>query len=121
MKNTFSIGVVIASTVTLTCSGMAHGQVWKDEEARVERSYIPTNGYVPDEATAAAVAEAILVPIYGKESIDRQKPFFVSLEKDVWTVSGRLRQVPNHIVVGGVFLIQISRQDGRVRFHTHGK
>ena len=34
----------------------------------------PENGYVPDEATAIAIAVAVWNPIYGKEKIQKQKP-----------------------------------------------
>lgn len=80
-------------------------------------SFIPEQGFVSDETTAMTIAEAILVPIYGKDVIERQKPFVVSLSGNVWTITGSL---PKDIL-GGVFFIQISRQDARVITLTHGK
>ena len=80
-------------------------------------TYVPENGYVPDEITAVLVAEAILVPIYGKAEIERQKPFVTSLSGNVWTITG---SIPKNLL-GGVFLIQINKQDGTVIRLTHGK
>lgn len=88
---------------------------------QIQHSYVPSAGFVPDAATATTIAEAILSPIYGKDAIDRQKPFLVSLENDVWTVSGQRQKQANRLVVGGVFRIQISKPNARVKYLTHGK
>jgi hypothetical protein len=80
-------------------------------------SYKPKKGYVPDEKTAIAVARAVWEPIYGKETIDRQSPFIVSLKDEIWTVTGSL---PKHLV-GGVALIQIKQSDCQVIRVSHGK
>jgi len=55
-----------------------------------EHSYEPDEGFVPDQTTAAILAEAILKPIYGDENIDRQKPFKVILKNKVWVITGTL-------------------------------
>lgn len=79
--------------------------------------YLSEKGLVPDEQTAKALAEVILTPIYGRDSIARQKPFAVMLDQDRWIVSGYL---PPHML-GGTFLIVIAKQDGRVIRISHGK
>ena len=43
-------------------------------------SYVPPNGFVPDAATAARIAEAVWIPIYGAAQIARQKPFKATLK-----------------------------------------
>ncbi len=48
----------------------------------------PKAGFVPDEETAIRIAEAVWIPIYGKEKVESQKPFRVEVEYDVWTVRG---------------------------------
>ncbi|WP_082320193.1 YbbC/YhhH family protein [Ralstonia solanacearum] len=80
-------------------------------------SHIPEKGVIPDEQTAKKVAEAILVPIYGQESIERQKPFRVVLLGNIWIVTGYLP--PDQL--GGVFRIEIAKQDGHVIQVMHGK
>jgi hypothetical protein len=115
MKMTLKLLTLIATTLFVTCSGTAQNQC--TEDCVVKSSHIPARGFVPDEATAIAVAEAILVAKYGQESIDSQKPFLVGLENDVWTIWGhRQRLLP-----GGVFRIQISKQDASVKAISHGK
>lgn len=115
MKMTLKLLALIATTLFVTCSGMAQSQC--TEDSVVKSSHIPARGFVPDEATAVAIAEAILVAIYGQESIDRQKPFLVGLDNDVWTIFGQRKRV----LPGGVFRIQISRQDASVKSLSHGK
>lgn len=87
------------------------------ERRKNMHSFVPEQGFVPNETTAVTIAEAILVPIYGKDAIERQKPFVVSLFGNVWTITGSL---PKDIL-GGVFFVQIAKQDARVITLTHGK
>lgn len=82
-----------------------------------EHNYKPVQGYVPDEATAIAIAIAVREPIYGHEQIAKQKPFKAVLVKGVWKVEGSL---PMH-VLGGVAVAEISKDDGRVWRVSHGK
>jgi hypothetical protein len=81
------------------------------------RPYTPKNGFVPDESTAIAIAEAVLTPIYGRETVESERPYHVKLEAGVWLVGGSLPEGR----VGGVAVIKISRKDGRILFVSHGK
>jgi ATP-dependent Clp protease ATP-binding subunit ClpA len=47
---------------------------------------------VPDEETAKRIAEAVWIPVFGRERVEGQKPFRVSFEIDAWHVCGT---VPN--------------------------
>lgn len=38
------------------------------------RSAKPKDGFVPDKSTAVKIAGAVLVPVYGKEVIESEKP-----------------------------------------------
>jgi hypothetical protein len=81
-------------------------------------NYVPKNGYVPDEKTAVAVAQAVLTPIYGEAKLAQEKPFHAVLDdKDVWTVEGSLPAGQ----VGGVAMVRLSRRDGHILSVTHGK
>ena len=79
-------------------------------------SYLPKNGFVPDDRTAIAVAEAVLIGIYGEKQIEGERPFFAKLEREIWIVHGTIH-APN----GGVAEIRISKKDGRVLHVSHGK
>lgn len=77
--------------------------------------------YVPDSKTALRVAEAVLVPVYGQNKIESQRPFTAVLGHDVWTVSGTLyctqRRVPNELTVshcGSPLEVRISKSDGHI-------
>ena len=67
-------------TTVLSCLFLAAASFGQDA--------IPKKGYVPDSATAVKVAEAVLIPVYGQDKIESQRPFTAKLKDDVWTVSG---------------------------------
>ena len=78
--------------------------------------YQPKESFVPDKETAARIAEAVWLPIYGK-IIEEEKPFKVSLSNDVWIVHGTLP--PN--VSGGTARAEISKTSGCILRVTHGR
>jgi hypothetical protein len=78
--------------------------------------FVPPNGFVPDERTAVAIAEAILIPIYGKEQIDSEKPLTAKLKDGIWTVQGSLPKGWD----GGVAIIKLAKQDARIIHVMHG-
>ena len=71
---------------------------------------------MPNETTAIKIAEAVWLPIYGKD-IYSKKPFVAKLKGKVWVVVGSL---PSHMV-GGVPLIEISKKTGEILRISHGK
>jgi len=81
-------------------------------------SYVPPNGFVPDPATAARIAGAVWIPIYGADQIAKEKPFKARLKGDVWTVTGKDLSPDT---VGGVAEAEISKRDGRILRVIHGQ
>ena len=87
-------------------------------------------GLVPDERTAVAIAEAILIPIYGEKAVHDQRPYEVKLVDKRWIVTGSLRGGGSPTstvegkfitsVVGGTFHITISQKDARIIDIGHG-
>jgi hypothetical protein len=81
-----------------------------------------SNGVIPDKETAVAVAEAILFRAYGKQNIESQKPYQVTLTDGEWYIFGSLQKDPaGGPVFGGVFRIVIAQKDGRVRSIAQGE
>jgi hypothetical protein len=76
---------------------------------------VTTNGFVPDETTAIAVARAVWTPIYGREQIARHEPYRAILSHGVWNVTGSVREG----WVGGAPIAEISKADGRVLRISH--
>jgi NTF2 fold immunity protein len=70
-------------------------------------SYIPPQGVVPNQETAVRIAEAVLAPIYGEETVKYEEPFVVKLKNGVWTIHGRIRPQP-----GGNLYVEISKKTG---------
>ena len=66
-------------------------------------SYVPPNGAVPDGETAVAIAEAILIPIYGRDQILSERPFRAILKNEIWAVEGSL---PRGFLLGGVAVVE---------------
>jgi hypothetical protein len=81
----------------------------------------PTNGYIPDEATAIRVAEAVLTPIYGEKHVLSERPFRARLDGEFWIVEGSLPKPPKRgdVVVGGTMVAEINRKTGCIRAVYH--
>jgi len=79
----------------------------------------PPNGFVPDEATAIKIAEAIWLPIYG-EAIYESMPFVAEYDsrRKRWYVQGSLL---DEWWVGGVPEATIRKKDGKILRVSHGK
>ncbi|MDR2479716.1 MAG: hypothetical protein LBD48_10460 [Treponema sp.] len=80
----------------------------------------PPEGFIPDEKTAMRVAEAVWLPIYGKEVL-RDKPYEVTLiDGKTWLVEGDTRPffLPRG---GGGPYIEIDKYSGAILKVTHFK
>ena len=87
-----------------------------------KHSYIPPNGFVPDEVTAIAIAIAVWNPIYGKEIIKKEVPYHATLKDGIWTVEGSLPKPPKGMLAaGGVAIAEISKDNGRILRVSHGE
>ena len=84
MKKIHSI-IVATATLSLLVSFVPYAR-----PQTANFSYQPKNGFVPDASTAKIIAEAVWVPIYGKEEVNRKKPFKAVLTGNVWHVNGTL-------------------------------
>jgi hypothetical protein len=85
------------------------------------QGYKPESGYVPDSQTAAKIAEAVLIPVYGEKQIGSERPFAAKLKDGVWTVTGTLHCPDGNICNGGVAEVRISKDDARILYMLHGK
>jgi beta-lactamase superfamily II metal-dependent hydrolase len=85
----------------------------------------PKAGFVPDSKTAVAVAEAVLIPVYGKGQVESERPFTATLEHDVWTIGGTLncfdaKGAKTTDCDGGAAVVKTSKGDGRILYMLHG-
>jgi hypothetical protein len=80
-------------------------------------SATPKDGFVPNEETAIQIAVVVWTPIYGKENIERQKPYKAWLKDGVWHVAGNL---PKNMA-GGVAIAEIQKSDAKILRVRHGK
>jgi NTF2 fold immunity protein of polymorphic toxin system component len=90
------------------------------------QGYKPKAGYVPDSVTAVKIAEAVLIPVYGEKQVTSERPFHASLKDGVWFVDGTLHcpgppAGRTDKCDGGVAMVQISKEDGRILTMGHGK
>jgi hypothetical protein len=51
-------------------------------------SVVPKAGFVPDVVTAVSIAEAVLIPVYGRDVVASERPFKAVLKGGVWVVTG---------------------------------
>jgi hypothetical protein len=75
-----------------------------------DRSKLPPQGIVPDEATAVKIAEAIWLPVFGEQVVAKFRPYQAELKNGVWTVYGTLPRNSR----GGTPMLAIRKEDGRV-------
>jgi hypothetical protein len=76
--------------------------------------------------TPLRIAEAVLVPVYGKKQIESERPFTATLKGEVWAVGGTLhcsdgKGGDTTFCAGGVAVVKISKSDGRILYMMHGK
>ena len=89
-------------------------------ECLAQSTYMPPDGYVPDDATAIKIAKAVLVPVYGEDQIVSQEPLIATLREGIWFVRGTFK-ASGAGSVGGVAEIEISKRDGTILRMIHGK
>jgi hypothetical protein len=46
-----------------------------------KRGFVPNAGFVPDEAAALKIAEAVLTPVYGEAVIRSERPLKAALKR----------------------------------------
>jgi hypothetical protein len=90
------------------------------------QSYMPKDGFIPDSTTALKVAQAVLIPVYGKEKIESERPFKATLENGVWTIDGTLHCLDGKggvttLCGAGTAEVNLSEADGRVLKMIHYK
>jgi len=81
----------------------------------------PKQGFVPNANVALAIADAVLIPVYGKKVIDAERPFKAIINGDVWTVTGSVPcdGPPGTLCPGGTAEVKISKRTGQILFMTH--
>jgi len=114
-----NMGIILVFLVFLVTVETFPQDVQSVAKPQEQHSYKPEKGFVPDQATAAAIAEAVWLPIYGKQTLDKERPFRATLKGDVWTVTGTVHW-KNKQDKGGVAIAEISRIDGRIIRVSHG-
>ena len=92
-------------------------KLWKSETDT--RSYKPKRGLVPDELTAIKIAQAVLSAVYGEEKINEEKPLTADLYNGIWTVSGTSHCSNNNPCNGGLAMIGLQQDDGKILQVSH--
>jgi hypothetical protein len=98
----------------------AHGGEQFNKQALKESEsipgYQPADGFVPEPASAIAIAVAVWEPVYGKKNIADESPYQATLKNNRWTVTGTLPKGR----VGGTATVVIDKMTGRIikMYHT---
>ena len=79
------------------------------------------NGVIPNSKCAIKIAEIVLLEIYGKKTVNKEKPFKAILIDDYWIVSGKEPQFLWFPIAGGVSKIVISKKTGEIISIIHEK
>jgi hypothetical protein len=111
----FVLACVLAASIAMAQSGADPAVEYARRIVASEKTYRPAAGYVPDSKRAVAIATAVLIPIYGKDIIDAERPWHTGLKDGVWTVVGTF----NGNGDGGEAIIQLDKRTGVVVFVSH--
>ncbi len=85
-----------------------------------QSSVTPKDGFVPTAGVAVAIAEAVLVPVYGRQLVNSERPFKAELSQGVWDVNGTVPcNPPGSLCPGGAAEVKISKKTGQIMFMTH--
>jgi len=86
------------------------------------QSSAPKHGFVPDSSTAVKIAEAVLIPVYGKDEVESGSAFKATIEKKgVWTIGWTLAcpEAKHATCLGGAAEVKIRQADGRILKVSH--
>lgn len=116
--NKFLVSIVwIALCVAGSAQNSDHDEFeYNRRLVQTSRSFVPKDGFVPDEATAAAIAHAVALPIFGKKQLDSEMPLRAELKDGVWMILGTLHC---RSCMGGTLVMEIDKETGRILFLTH--
>jgi hypothetical protein len=94
----------------------------QSEELSPQGFTIPKDGFVPTADVALTIAEAVLVPAYGKDVVQSERPFHATLKGTLWIVTGTVpcKGAPAGAVCpGGNAEVRISKKTGRIIYMIH--
>ena len=82
---------------------------------------VPKEGFIPNAEVAVAVAEAVLVPVYGKQTALSERPYTAALHGNTWIIKGKVpcEGPPDAVCPGGAGEVWISKRTGEIRYMTH--
>lgn len=82
---------------------------------------VPKGGFVPNAEVAVTVAEAVLVPVYGKQTVASEHPFNATLRRNIWIVQGKVpcEGARDAVCPGGAGEVWISERTGQILYMTH--
>ena len=101
-----------------------YSQTNHDTTVRTQMGFVPKEGFVPNGEVATNIAEAVLSPVYGKQTIVSERPFKAKLNGDTWVVSGSVPCVsrpPGATCPGGSAEVRISKKTGQILYMTHSQ
>lgn len=93
--------------------------LWSASPLSAQPDSVPSKGFVPDAATAIAIARAVLIPIYGAKLVESEEPLKAERLGDIWLVRGTLPCGKDNVCLGGSAELQLSAKDGRILHVTH--
>lgn len=106
------VRLLLAWAVMFTLFAYSYGS-----DQKLAKPSLPTQGVVPDEATAVKIAAAVFAPVFGQEEVSKFSPYHATLKEGVWTVYGTLK--PNGR--GGTPMMTIQKSDGKVTELWHSQ
>ncbi|MBA3113284.1 hypothetical protein CBX57_018275 [Salmonella enterica] len=117
-KKIFVCGLIIISLLFITHNG------WADSSnIEIMREYEKEGKYsvrnlVKNKGIASDLAEIYVSHRYGKQASEEEKPYKITELPTSWLVEGT---IGSDKIAGGVFIIEINKNDGRILNFGHGR
>ena len=84
--------------------------------------YFPKEGMVPTPEVAIGIAKSVWTGIYGNKLVEKEKPYSINLEDNIWIVEGTLvSNNQDQIILGGTLYIEIDKRTGNIIKVFHSK
>lgn len=86
-----------------------------------KNGFVPKGGFVSGADVAVAIAEAVLTPVYGKETVTSERPFKATLNRGIWLVRGKVpcEGSPDAVCPGGAGEVWIAKRSGQILYMNH--
>ena len=120
MKKHFDMKLCTALLVVVIMAAGIHITNTAARAQDLKVGIVPRDGFVPDEKTAIKIAEAVIAPVFGEQTLEEKRPFTAKLVGSDWVVKSAVPKPPtgDTITRGGLLEVHINKSTGCITYLT---